>query len=207
MTGVPRRWFLATRPDVLGLLQEQMRITDECIASFARWSADGATQDATQVREGEHAGDRARRALVAGLQAVLATPLDQEDLYTISDRLDAVQDLAKNIVRLAQETAWVPDVHAGRMAEAAGASVGRLVTACAALPADLDGAGRAADEAIKAARAVEKRHRVALVELTRSDRAPTGLVLAADFYRRYGALGDAIVGVSHRVWYAVLKQG
>jgi len=158
------------------------------------------------VRDHEREGDEARRALVVALQEVLSSPLDQEDLYTVSDRLDLVQNSAKNIVRQAQASGWEPDGHAGRMAEGALDAIRHLVRAFDALPDGHIEASEHADAAIKATRGLEKAYRDAFIELAQSKEPAGRVVLTAEIYRRYDALGSAIVGVSHRVWFSVLKE-
>ena len=54
----PRRWFLPSAPDVLGLLREQVAVTREGIDAFARWAA-GDAEAAGAVRAAEPRGDEA----------------------------------------------------------------------------------------------------------------------------------------------------
>jgi uncharacterized protein Yka (UPF0111/DUF47 family) len=206
MTGMHRPWFFSHTPDVVGLLREQVRSTDAILRRFAEWSSNGSEATAAAVRAEEHDGDVLRRALVTALQEVLSVPLDQEDLYVIADRLDSVQNIAKDAVRQAQVAAWMPDEHAARMAACASDGLGHLVAAFDALPDDLDAAGADADTAVKSVRGLEKEYRKALSELSRSAEPAGRIVLTADLYRRYDALGDAVLGVCHRVWFSVLKE-
>lgn len=207
MTPVRLPFFLRSVPDVLGLLRDQVRITHESLQAFLEWSTTGAPEAGRRVRDLEHDGDDARRALVEALREVFSAPLDQEDLYTVSERLDAVQNSAKNVVRQAEEAGWVPDDAAARMAACALDAVDQLVGAFAALPDDHVEAGRRADAAIKAARGLEKVHRGAVAELAASGRDRGSVFLTGEIYRRYDALGDAVIHVGHRVWFSVLKEG
>jgi len=206
--GAPwRRWF-TRRVDVLEVLVTQAQATGRGVDALARWSAQPNEADALAVRDAEHAGDDARRALVGALREVLSSPVDQEDLYTISERLDRIENLAKNTVRLAEALGWRPDGHAARMAGHLVEGVGHLVDGIGVIATDHDTAARAADAATKAARKLEKAHREALRELAgRHDLSPAALVAAAECYARYAALADAVVGVAHRLWYTVLKEG
>jgi uncharacterized protein len=206
MSAVRLPWFLRSRPDVLELLRVQVRSTETSLRAFADWSAGGDGVAAAAVRAEEHEGDDARRALVDALREVLSAPLDQEDLYTVSDRLDLVQNSTKNIVRQAQAADWEPDEHAARMAGCALDAIEHLVRALDALPDDLAAAGRHADAAVKATRGLEKAHREAVAELSTAAGPAGPIIFTAEIYRRYDALGAAIVGVSHRVWFSVLKE-
>ena len=82
-------WFLAGEPDVLGLLDEQAQVTVAGMRAFASWSS-GGDHDAQEVRDCEHRADDARRALAEALRTVLVCPLEPEDVYTMSERLDVV---------------------------------------------------------------------------------------------------------------------
>jgi len=205
MSGVRLPWFLRFQPDVLELLRAQVRLTESSLQAFAEWSA-GDHEAAAAVRDREHEGDVARRALVEALREVLSAPLDQEDLYTVSDRLDLVQNAAKNAVRQAQVAGWEPDEHAARMAGSALDALGHVVRAFDALPDQLSEASRHADAAIKATRGLEKEYRDAVAALARSSGSAGELFLTAELYRRYDVLGSAVIGVCHRVWFSVLKE-
>ncbi len=206
MKGMRRPWFLQSEPDVLELLRVQVRLTESSLRAFAEWSADGREEAAAAVRANEHEGDTARRALVKALREVLSAPLDQEDLYTVSDRLDLVQNVAKNVVRQAQAARWPPDGHSARMAASALTAIGHLASAFDALPKDTAAASNHADFAIKATRGMEKEYRGAIAALAESSEPAGRIVLAAEIYRGYDSLGNAIVGVCHRVWFSVLKE-
>lgn len=207
MVAVRRRWFLPERPDLVGLLREQARVTATGVAAFASWSEHGRPEDAAAVRATEHEGDRARRALVEALRDVLDAPLDQEDLYTVSERLDDVLNTAKNTVRLAQELSWSPDEHAAAMGSAVRTATGHLVEAIDRLGDDADGAAAAANRATKASRAIEHHYRLAVAHPVAPGVDPRALLGALEVHRRYAALGEAVARVAHRVWYSVLKEG
>jgi hypothetical protein len=61
------RWFLPETPNVLGLLRAQLAVTIEGIDAFGAW-AGGETAAAELVREAEHRGDVAKRALLGGVR-------------------------------------------------------------------------------------------------------------------------------------------
>lgn len=206
MTSVRRPWFLRSEPDVFELLRTQARLTERSLHAFADWSAGGDGSDATGVRDLEHEGDDARRALVEALREVLSAPLDQEDIYTISDRLDLVQNTTKNVVRQAQSADWEPDEHAARMAGWALEGMEHVVRALDALPDRQTVASEHADAAIRATRGLEKGYRDAVAALAGSDAAAGRVFLTGEIYRRYESLGTAILGVCHRVWFSVLKE-
>lgn len=198
-------WFLSGEPDVLGLLEEQAQVTLTGMQSFASWSS--GTGDAAQaVRDCEHAADHARRALAEALRTALVSPLEPEDLYTMSERIDVVINGAKNTVRDAEALGWQPDQAAAAMADLLLEGTKHLAEAVACIKDDADRASECAEAATKTVRNVERGYRDAMVALReqREDGA-LSLLTAYEAYGRYLAIGDAIVKVAHRIWYAVLK--
>jgi uncharacterized protein Yka (UPF0111/DUF47 family) len=200
-------WFLAGQPDVLGLLDEQAEVTVEGMRAFAAWSAGGSADDAQRVRDCEHRADDARRALSHALRTALVTPLEPEDLYTMSERIDVVINGAKNTVRDAEALGWQPDQAAAAMAALLLEGTEHLAAAIACIKSDADEASQRADAATKTARKVERGYRDAMVVLrNQPEDGALALITAYEAYGRYLAIGDAMVGVAHRIWYAVLKE-
>ena len=109
------RWFLPHHPDVLGLLRDQADVTTRGMTAFARWSATGDAADARAVRDAEHEGDDLRHELLQALSTALTTPIEQEDAYALSERIDEVLDRAKDTVRVADAFQWRPDEHTAAM--------------------------------------------------------------------------------------------
>src|SRR5262249_17057937 len=110
------RRFLPRPPDIVGLLTRQAAVTADGLAALARWSETGADADSQAVRDAEHEADDLRQELLQTLTTALSTPIDQEDAYALSERIDEVIDSAKDVVRLAGALEWKPDVHGARMA-------------------------------------------------------------------------------------------
>ena len=102
-------WFLPENPDVLGLLNRQATVTLGGMEAFAIWSRGGADDAAQAVRDAERTADDVRRELLRALSKALTTPVDQEDLYWLSERLDTVINGAKNIVRESEVLGVKPD--------------------------------------------------------------------------------------------------
>jgi len=199
-------WFLSSEPDLLGLLDAQAKVTVEGMQAFGAWSAGGSSDDAQRIRDCEHAGDDARRALAHALRTALVTPLEPEDLYTMSERLDVVVNGAKNVVRDADALGWQPDEAAAAMAELLLEGTEHLAAAIACIKSDPEQASQRADAATKTARDVERGYRDAMVALrNQPGDGALAVITAYEAYGRYLAISDAIVGVAHRIWYAVLK--
>lgn len=198
-----KHWFLPEVPDLLGLLAHQARLTTEGLEHVARWAAGDATAEA-DVRDLEHQADDAKRALRSALRAAFTTPLDPEDLYELSERLDAVINGAKDLVREADLLGVAPDAPMAEMAADLLAGQRHLETAIGAIGRDDDAATAASDDAVHACRGVEKAYRQAMVDLAQV--TDLGEVTTRrELYRRCARLGDAVEAVAERIWYAVVK--
>ncbi len=200
-----QHWFLPYSPDLLGLLLDQSEITVNGIDVFVQWSS-GDLEKNEVVRRYEHDADAARRKLLKELRAAFSTPLDPEDIYELSERLDTVLNGAKDAVRESEVMKLEPDPAMGEMAGHLQTGVGHLHAAFVNLKSDQDLATDEADKAIRCERDLEHCYRRAMSELT----GETDLRLIAgrrEMYRRYSRIGDSLVQVAHRVWYLVVKEG
>ena len=198
-----KRWFLPEIPDLLGLLNRQADVVKDGIEAFAAWSHGTGAGDVVHAAAGG-SGD-AKRDLQMSLRSAFSTPLDPEDIYELSERLDAVVESAKNVVREADAIAIAPDPAMGRMADALVVGVGHLRTAFDALGHDDAAASDAADAAVDACRTIEELYSSAMSSLLAIDdlREVMG---RRELYRRYVRTADAVEQVAERVWYALVKS-
>jgi len=200
-----RHWFLPETPDVLAVLREQAEQTVDGLRAFVDWSSGDASRERA-VRDAEHAADEIRRRLLVQLRAAFSSPMDAEDIYELSERLDTLLNDAKNAVREAELMNLQPNAALADMANAVLDGVIHLRDAFVALPKDTDAATASADAAIKCDRVLERRYRLAMSELLTVDELHD-VVSWREMYRRYARLGDALVHVAERVWYATVKEG
>jgi uncharacterized protein Yka (UPF0111/DUF47 family) len=198
--------FLAAAPDVLGLLTAQGMVSVAALDAFSRWSQTGEHQLAEEVRSLEHEADHARRDLLGALREALATPIDQEDLFVLSEGCDRVVNAVKNLVRQAEVVAWSPDGSAGEMGGELFHGVQQIVKGFGLLSDDPDGVCQAADAAVKSVRAVEHTYRSAMAALL--DETDLKVIFTTrEMYGAYLRAADELVGVADRLWYAVLAGG
>ncbi len=202
---VLRRVLFSVAPDVLGLLVAQGEVSVVAMDAFERWSQGGSVDAAAEVHRLEHDADDARRALLAALRSALVTPIDQEDLYVLSERCDRVVNQAKSITNTAAALSWTPDHHGLEMAAHLHTAMARTVEGFGALLSAPDSAGAAADAVVGEARAVEHGYRVALAELLRED-DPVEALRARELYGAYARGAELAVAVADRLWYAVLAE-
>jgi uncharacterized protein Yka (UPF0111/DUF47 family) len=192
------------RPDVVALLVAQGTISVTGMDAFDAWSRGGGSASAAAVRTAEHAAAAARRELLAALQTALSTPVDQEDLYVLSERVDRVLTEARYVVREADVLAWTPDAHAGSMGRELAAGTRELVAGFALVLKDPAEAGRRADAAGEVVRRVERDYREAMAGLLGSDDL-RAVLATQDLYRRYLQVAEAVDSVADRLWYSVLR--
>lgn len=199
-----RRLLAWSSPDVLGLLVAQGQVSLHAMEAFSRWSS-GTDTAAEEVRRLEHEADDARRALLSALREALATPIDREDLYILSERCDRVVNASKDLVQLALAVGFVPDRHCAEMAGHLEEGTRQLLAGFSALGSAHDAAGQAADAAVAAAHAVTRCYRRALAELLQSPAGAPQLA-SRELYRSYARTADLLIAVADRLWYAVLAE-
>jgi uncharacterized protein Yka (UPF0111/DUF47 family) len=206
----PSRWFLPERPDVLAMLCRQAAVTCEGMAALVDWA--NAEPDAAQrVRDYEHRADDTKRELRLALTNAFITPIDAEDLYVMSERLDAVLNGAKDTVRESEVMGILPDEAVAAMATLLAEGTTQLAAAFERLDPDKRGKGpasatEAADAAVKSQRRLERVYREAASALLKVDdlREVMG---RRELYRRFSRISDILIQAADRVWYATVKEG
>jgi len=199
-----KHWFLPQNPDVMETLRRQADITLAGVTAFVGW-AGGDLGRQVEVRRYEHEADEVRRELSRQLREAFSTPIDAEDLFTLSERLDSVINGVKNIVRESESLDLAPDPPIAAMAEEIRQGVVHLRAAFDHLQGDGDHATHEADEAIGSERRMEKIYRKAMRDLVAIDDLRE-VVSRREFYRRTLEVGERLAGVADRVWYAVVKE-
>jgi len=199
-----KHWFMPKNPDVLQTLGAQADITLAGALAFASWADGDPTQEA-ELEAFEHQADEVRRELSTQLRQAFSTPVDQEDLFTLSERLDAVLNGLRNVVREAEGLEVGPDGAIVAMAGEILTGVRHLRTAMDQLNQDADVATREADAAVSAERRMEKIYRNAMRGLVVVDDLRE-VVSRRELYRRTLEIGERLVRVADRVWYAVVKE-
>jgi len=198
-----KRWFLPEVPDLLGLLNTQADVVREGVEAFASWSH--GEGDSTAVHAAEDRSGDAKRVLQSSLRSAFSTPLDPEDIYELSERLDRVANSVKNIVREAEALRVTPDDAMRDMADDLATGFARLGQAFEALGHDDAAASAAADGAVASCREIETTYSSAMSSLLTIDdlREVMG---RRDLYRRYVRTADAVEQVAERIWYALMKS-
>ena len=196
--------FLPESVDFLGLLGRQGDLVVAGIEAFAQWS-NGEAAKGADVAVCNGRADDARREVQVAIKRSFVTPVSPEDIFELSERLAAIVNAAKDVVREAALVAMAPDPPMGVMANLILLGVRDLVRAFPDLVRNPDQATDAADAAVDHQRAIEQVYGTAmsaLLEVTEV-RELTG---RRELYRRYVRMADAVEHVAHRIWYAVVKE-
>jgi hypothetical protein len=190
---------------MIGMLGRQLAVTKEGVDALVEW-ARGDASKADLIRTLEHRGDEHKRELEAALTTAFTTPLEPEDLYTLSRGIDWILNLSKDLVRESEVMLCPPDRLLAEMCEALAESV-HLVSDAVQLLGDKSGeATEKANAALRAQRTIEKVYREAMAALVEIDDLRE-VMSRRELYRRVARIGDVVVDVAERVWYAVVKEG
>jgi uncharacterized protein Yka (UPF0111/DUF47 family) len=202
----PKRWFLPEMPDFIGMLGRQLDLTREAVDALAAW-ARGDESQASNIRDLEHRADEHKREVERALTVAFTTPLEPEDIYTLSRGIDWILNLSKDLVRESEVMETPPDEYLAQMCEKLAEAVHLLADAVRRLGEDRaqEATGKA-NEALKAERQLEKIYREAMAALVGVDDVRE-VMARRELYRRVSRIGEVVVEVAERVWYAVVKEG
>jgi uncharacterized protein Yka (UPF0111/DUF47 family) len=204
-----RSWFLPETPDVLGMLDAQAAATIEGMAALTAW-ASGDPTGSDRLRAAEHTADEHKRTLQSALRTAFVTPIGAEDLYVLSQRLDAVLNGAKDAVRESEVLDMPPDEPVKAMSELLAVGVGHLATAFERLARrgnhdDGQDATDAADDAIHSQRDLERVYRRAMSALL-VETDLREVMGRREMYRRFSRISEVVIEVAERVWYTSVKE-
>lgn len=207
-----RSWFLPDSPDVLAILCQQAAVTSEGMQALLDWAA-GEPGTAERLRDCEHRADDVKRELRRALTVAFTTPIDAEDLYVMSERLDAVLNGAKDAVRESEVMDIPPDEAVAAMTALLADGVQQLIEAFQRLNQDRRRRGKgdasatdAADAAVKTQRRLERVYRTAASALL--DVEDLREVMGKrELYRRFSRISETLIEAADRVWYATVKEG
>ena len=206
-----RSWFLPQTPDVLGILRQQATVTTAGMQALLAW-ANGEPAAAKRLQDCEHRADEVKRELRRALTVAFTTPIDAEDLYVMSERLDAVLNGAKDAVRESEVMAIPPDEAVAAMAALLTEGVQQLSEAFERLDQDRRSRGKgeasatdAADAAVKTQRRLERSYRNAASALL-SVADLREVMGRRELYRRFSRISETLIEAADRVWYATVKE-
>ncbi len=199
-----RRLFLPESPDILRTLRHQAELTSRGLDALGAW-AHGRPDQGEEIKRIYAQTTEVRRQQHRQLRISFTTPLDAEDLYELSERLDVVLANARDTVREAEVTRIGPDEAIVGMTEVILAAFGDVTSAYSHLVEDPEKATHEADSALDRLHDLEHIYRHAMSDLL-ADEDLRQVIGRRDIYRGCLHIGDATRRVAERVWYAVIKQ-
>jgi uncharacterized protein Yka (UPF0111/DUF47 family) len=199
-----QHWFLPETPDVVGLLRKQVAVTLDGVDAFARWTG-GDASASEAVRDTEARGNTAKRELLGAVREAFVTPLEPEDLFTLSRSIDWVLAYVRDLVNEAEVMACTPDAGMAEMATHLQEAIRHLDEAISHIGSDADAATAAADACLAAERRLDHTYYRGMAALLEIDDMRTRIA-RRELYRRCSRIGDVMVDAAERVVYAVVKQ-
>lgn len=207
--GKIRSWLsrlVGPENDFYSMLTEQASITLEGMVALEKWIEDGAEGRCQTVRDLEHKADKHKLRLEHSLVATLITPIDREDIYDLSHRLDEVINCAKRTVREMEALEVRPEgtvLHkmAGTLVEGSRC----LLIAFTNLASDLSESASQAGLARKADNKLEKIYRRAMQELFQTDDVKD-IMRKGEVYRTMVNAGQRIDVVGEKLSHVIVKM-
>ena len=196
-------WFLPETPDVAGLLLGQVAVTIEGVDAFHAW-AQGDTASAAAVRDAEERGDVAKREVLEALRVAFVTPLEPEDVFSLSRGVDWILNYLGDLISESEAMARGPDAGIAEMASHLGEAMRHIERAIARLGPEEGDATEAADAAIAAERRLERTYYSWMANLLEVEHTRER-ISRRELYRRCARIGEMVVDVAERVVYAVVK--
>lgn len=95
------RWLLPREDSFFQIMERQAAIAVEAARALARFGEEGVTADEVRaaVQEVEHRGDVLSHEIEAALHRTFVTPIDREDIQSLSAALDDITDRMNQTAR------------------------------------------------------------------------------------------------------------
>lgn len=200
-----KRGMFEDNIDFYGLLYAQSKVTLEGIEALEAWLATGASERCQIVRDLEHQADEQKIDLQKKLVDSFVTPMDREDLYDLSVRLDEVINAAKNAAREVEALNFCPrDDRLGQMAQTLTEGTRCLHNAFYNLSINLNEAAEQAKLARKSETRFEKIYRQGMRELFELNDFKT-ILRTVEVYRAMINTAHCIDIVAEKLHHTIVK--
>lgn len=197
--------FFREKVDFYALLTEQGETTLAGMVALKDWIEAGAEGRCQTVRDYEHKADEQKLDLLEKITATLVTPLDREDIYDLSDRLDGVINGAKATARQIEALGYIPrDETLAKMAAVLVNGTDDIVKAINSLESDLKTASDIAYKLKKKERKLETLYREAMHELIQGEDYKH-IIRSMDVYRTMLDTAQKIELVGKTILHMLIK--
>ena len=205
----PRRRFwqniFPPQHDFFGLLRLQADRTLDSLEELLAWMRGDDPERGARGRQLEHECDEIRGQVEKELHQAFSTPIDREDIFNVSRRLDEVVNYAKNTVREMEIFDIRADEGMVAMTEILVEGGKALRDAFHHLETDMAATQEAAKRAKKSERNLEKAYRRSVAELMSGEDIKQ-ILLKREVYRHLSNTADRIDEVADTLLHIVFKH-
>jgi len=186
------------------LLRNHAALLCEASAKLLRYVETGDARLSDQVHVIENRGDEALREMIEALQDTFVTPIDRQDLYTLSEAIDDMLDYLNNAARELKLFAIGATPEMVEMVTILSGAANDILDAVTRLPTDAQSAIKSARAAIHTEHLVEDVYRRTIAVLFDDPDLPTALK-RREIYRHLSNSADRAEAIGRLIRKIVVK--
>jgi predicted phosphate transport protein (TIGR00153 family) len=186
------------------LLRAQAALLCEGSVKLLRYIDSGDTTLSDEVHEIENRGDNNLREMIDALQDTFVTPIDRQDLYSLSEALDEMLDYLNNAARELKLFAIQATPEMAEMGKILADATNDILAAVTSLPRDWRLAIDSASAAIHSEHRVEDVYRRTIAVLFDNPDLPTALK-RREIYRHLSNSADRAESIGRLIRKIVVK--
>ena len=198
--------FLPREYNFYGRLAEHAEKVHEGVEALVEWFDSGDPAIAKRVREIEHEADDIMLTIASELGEVFSTPIDREDIHTLSSVIDQIMNYAKNTVREVEIFNITPDESMRKITKVILAGSCHLKEAIALLPSHSPEIIKLIQLTQKCERRVEKIYRQGVNILFEGDDLKE-ILKRREIYRHLSNTADRLEEAANILWMITVKYG
>jgi uncharacterized protein len=187
-----------------GLLRNHAALLCEASAKLLQYIETGDASLSDQVHAIENRGDEALREMIEALQDTFVTPIDRQDLYTLSEAIDDMLDYLNNAARELKLFAIVATPEMAEMGAILARAANDILDAVTKLATDAQSAVASARAAIHSEHDVEDVYRRTIAVLFDNPDLPTALK-RREIYRHLSNSADRAEAIGRLIRKIVVK--
>ena len=92
-------WLFPKEKDFYGMLTAQSQVSLKGVRLFCQYMCGSGEACAGDITDVEHEGDKVRRLLIDDLNKTYITPMEREDIFSLSGAIDDILDICKSATR------------------------------------------------------------------------------------------------------------
>jgi uncharacterized protein Yka (UPF0111/DUF47 family) len=187
-----------------GLLHNHAALLCEASAKLLQYMETGDASLSDQVHAIENQGDEALREMIEALQDTFVTPIDRQDLYTLSEAIDDMLDYLNNAARELKLFAIAATPEMVQMGTILSRAANDILDAVTKLPTDAQSAVQGARAAIHSEHDVEDIYRRTIAVLFDEPDLPRALK-RREIYRHLSNSADRAEAIGRLIRKIVVK--